>query len=182
MSATGPADCRSDRHLRWLCSPEAPSWLTSPRAARSLSNDTVNEARTEALRPTVWSPSRTLTLTHPPSTTWTPLTQGEGHPRRNPDRGWHGVADGAVVNNDFLKDAGLKPADALAQDDPKTDPSAIKYVNLFVAQKDKADDETYKKIVELFHSKAVMDVVQEETRGTAGEGQREHRRAASVPG
>ena len=78
-------------------------------------------------------------------------------------------ADGAVVNNDFLKDAGLKPADALAQDDPKTDPSAIKYVNLFVAQKDKADDETYKKIVELFHSKAVMDVVQEETRGTAVE-------------
>ena len=78
-------------------------------------------------------------------------------------------ADGAVVNNDFLKDAGLKPADALAQDDPKTDPSAIKYVNLFVAQKDKADDETYKKIVEIFHTKPVMDVVQEETRGTAVE-------------
>ena len=78
-------------------------------------------------------------------------------------------ADGAVVNNDFLKDAGLKPADALAQDDPKTDPSAIKYVNLFVAQKDKADDETYKKIVEIFHTKPVMDAVQEETRGTAVE-------------
>ena len=42
-------------------------------------------------------------------------------------------------------------------------------MNLFVAQKDKADDETYKKVVELFHSKAVMDVVQEETRGTAVE-------------
>ena len=66
-------------------------------------------------------------------------------------------------------DGGLKPADALAQDDPKTDPSAIKYVNLFVAQKDKADDETYKKIVEIFHTKPVMDVVQEETRGTAVE-------------
>lgn len=91
-------------------------------------------------------------------------------------------ADGAVVNNDFLKDAGLKPADALAQDDPKTDPSAIKYVNLFVAQKDKADDETYKKIVEIFHTKPVMDAVQEETRGTAVEVKREHRRAASVPG
>ena len=78
-------------------------------------------------------------------------------------------ADGAVVNNDFLKDAGLKPADALAQDDPKTDPSAIKYVNLFVAQKDKADDETYKKIVEIFHTKPVMDVVMEETRDTAVE-------------
>ena len=78
-------------------------------------------------------------------------------------------ADGAVVNNDFLKDAGLKPADALAQDDPKTDPSAIKYVNLFVAQRDKADDETYKKIVEIFHSEPVMKVVQEETRGTAVE-------------
>lgn len=78
-------------------------------------------------------------------------------------------ADGAVVNNDFLKDAGLKPADALAQDDPKTDPSAIKYVNLFVAQKDKADDEAYKKIVEIFHTKPVMDVVMEETRDTAVE-------------
>ena len=78
-------------------------------------------------------------------------------------------ADGAVVNNDFLKDAGLKPTDALAQDDPKTDPSAIKYVNLFVAQKDKADDETYKKIVEIFHTKPVMDVVMEETRDTAVE-------------
>lgn len=78
-------------------------------------------------------------------------------------------ADGAVVNNDFLKDAGLKPEDALAQDDPETDPSAIKYVNLFVAQRDKADDETYKKIVEIFHSEPVMKVVQEETRGTAVE-------------
>ena len=42
-------------------------------------------------------------------------------------------------------------------------------MNLFVAQKDKADDETYKKIVEIFHTKPVMDVVQEETRGTAVE-------------
>lgn len=76
--------------------------------------------------------------------------------------------DGSVVNNDFLKDAGLQPKDALAQDDPKN-PSAVKYVNLFVAQKDKADDETYKKVVEIFHRESVQKVVQEETKGTAVE-------------
>ncbi|MFW0118661.1 MetQ/NlpA family ABC transporter substrate-binding protein [Rothia sp. P5764] len=76
--------------------------------------------------------------------------------------------DGSVINNDFLKDAGLNPKDALAQDDPAND-SARPYVNLFVSRADDADNETYKKIVELFHSDEVLAAVQEETEGTAVE-------------
>ena len=76
--------------------------------------------------------------------------------------------DAAVINNTFLADAGLSPSDALAQDDPNT-PDARRYVNLFVAQKDKANDETYKKVVEIFHSKTVQDAVKEDSKNTAVE-------------
>ena len=76
--------------------------------------------------------------------------------------------DAAVINNTFLADAGLNPSDALAQDDPNT-PDARRYVNLFVAQKDKANDETYKKVVEIFHSKTVQDAVKEDSKNTAVE-------------
>lgn len=76
--------------------------------------------------------------------------------------------DGSVINNDFLKDAGLNPKDALAQDDPANE-SARPYVNLFVSTADNADNETYKKIVELYHTEEVQAVVQEDTQGTAVE-------------
>ena len=76
--------------------------------------------------------------------------------------------DAAVINNTFLEDAGLNPSDALAQDDPNN-PDARRYVNLFVAQKDKANDETYKKVVEIFHSKTVQDAVKEDSKNTAVE-------------
>ena len=76
--------------------------------------------------------------------------------------------DAAVINNTFLADAGLHPSDALAQDDPNN-PDARRYVNLFVAQKDKANDETYKKVVEIFHSKTVQDAVKEDSKNTAVE-------------
>ncbi|WP_237202823.1 MetQ/NlpA family ABC transporter substrate-binding protein [Rothia endophytica] len=74
--------------------------------------------------------------------------------------------DASVINNDFLMDAGLDPKNALAQDDPANE-SARPYVNLFVAQADDADNETYKKVVEIFHTDAVQQAVQEETQGTA---------------
>ena len=76
--------------------------------------------------------------------------------------------DASVINNTFLADAGLNPSDALAQDDPNN-PDARRYVNLFVAQKDKVNDETYKKVVEIFHSKAVQDAVKEDSKNTAVE-------------
>ena len=76
--------------------------------------------------------------------------------------------DAAVINNTFLADAGLNPSDALAQDDPNN-PDARRYVNLFVAQKDKVNNETYKKVVEIFHSKTVQDAVKEDSKNTAVE-------------
>ena len=76
--------------------------------------------------------------------------------------------DAAVINNTFLEDAGLNPSDALAQDDPNN-PDARRYVNLFVAQKDKVNNETYKKVVEIFHSKTVQDAVKEDSKNTAVE-------------
>lgn len=76
--------------------------------------------------------------------------------------------DASVINNDFIKDAGLNPKDALAQDDPANE-SARPYVNLFVARAADADNETYKKLVELYHTDAVQAVVQDDTQGTAVE-------------
>ena len=76
--------------------------------------------------------------------------------------------DASVINNTFLADAGLNPSDALAQDDPNN-PDARRYVNLFVAQKDTVNDETYKKVVEIFHSKTVQDAVKEDSKNTAVE-------------
>ncbi|GAA1060799.1 MetQ/NlpA family ABC transporter substrate-binding protein [Agromyces bracchium] len=57
----------------------------------------------------------------------------------------------AVINNDFVQDAGLTFADAIAQDDP-SDPTALPYVNIFAARAEDADDETYLKLVEIFQS------------------------------
>ena len=76
--------------------------------------------------------------------------------------------DASVINNTFLADAGLNPSDALAQDDPNN-PDARRYVNLFVAQKDKVDVETYKKVVEIFHTQPVQDAVKEDSKNTAVE-------------
>ena len=67
-----------------------------------------------------------------------------------------------------LVELGLNPSDALAQDDPNN-PDARRYVNLFVAQKDKVNNETYKKVVEIFHSKTVQDAVKEDSKNTAVE-------------
>ncbi|HWS51417.1 MAG TPA: MetQ/NlpA family ABC transporter substrate-binding protein [Microbacterium sp.] len=57
----------------------------------------------------------------------------------------------AIINNDFVEDAGLTFKDALAQDDPE-DPNALPYVNIFAARADEADNETYLKLVEIFQT------------------------------
>ncbi|KRF12653.1 MetQ/NlpA family ABC transporter substrate-binding protein [Nocardioides sp. Soil796] len=72
----------------------------------------------------------------------------------------------AIVNNDFVADAGLKPEDAIAQDDP-SDPNAVPYVNVFVARAGDADDATYKKLVKIFQdSDAVQKELIEASAGT----------------
>ncbi|WP_300267030.1 MetQ/NlpA family ABC transporter substrate-binding protein [Microbacterium sp.] len=57
----------------------------------------------------------------------------------------------AIINNDFVEDAGLSFEDAIAQDDP-SDPNALPYVNVFAARADDADNETYAKLVEIFQT------------------------------
>ena len=59
--------------------------------------------------------------------------------------------DAAVVNNDFVTDAGLKFSDALYQDDPESE-SAKYFINIFAARAEDKDNETYKKLVEIYQT------------------------------
>jgi len=59
----------------------------------------------------------------------------------------------AIINNDFVTQAGLKFEDAIAQDDP-SDPNALPYVNIFAARAEDKDNETYRKLVEIFQTDA----------------------------
>lgn len=75
--------------------------------------------------------------------------------------------DAAVINNDFVEDAGLQFSDALATDDA-ADPTAEPYVNVFAARADDVDDPMYQRLVEIFQdTKAVTDGLQEVSGGTA---------------
>ncbi|MGX5697364.1 MetQ/NlpA family ABC transporter substrate-binding protein [Agromyces soli] len=57
----------------------------------------------------------------------------------------------AIINNDFVEDAGLEFDDAIAQDDP-SDPNALPYVNIFAARAEDKDNKTYQKLVEIFQT------------------------------
>lgn len=73
----------------------------------------------------------------------------------------------AFINNDFVEDAGLTFADAIAKDDPTT-VEAEPYVNIFAARQDDADNETFLKLVEIFQTdQATLDSHQENSGGTA---------------
>ncbi|GAA1208680.1 methionine ABC transporter substrate-binding protein [Microbacterium maritypicum] len=73
----------------------------------------------------------------------------------------------AIINNDFVQDAGLTFEDAIAQDDPE-DASALPYVNIFAARAEDADNETYLKLVEIFQTnRAVQKGLLESSGGTA---------------
>ena len=73
----------------------------------------------------------------------------------------------AVINNDFIKDAGLDPEAALAQDDPE-DERAQPYINIFAANAEDADNEDYLELVRIYHdTQKVQDGVLEASEGTA---------------
>jgi len=74
--------------------------------------------------------------------------------------------DGAVVNNDFVLDAGLDPQAALAQDDPAS-PAAQPYINIWTARAEDKDNATYLKLVEIFQDPEVTDALQAQSKGTA---------------
>lgn len=73
----------------------------------------------------------------------------------------------AIINNDFVEDAGLSAADAIAQDDP-SDPKAIPYVNVFAGRSGEENNETYLKLVEIYqNTRSVQDGVQKASGNTA---------------
>lgn len=73
----------------------------------------------------------------------------------------------AIVNNDFVTDAGLTSSDAIAQDDP-SDPNALPYVNIWAANAKDKDNAVLLKLVEIYQTnQAVLDAVQESAGGTA---------------
>jgi len=73
----------------------------------------------------------------------------------------------AIINNDFVEDAGLTFDDAIATDDP-SDPSAFPYINIFAAKAEDTDNPTYQKLVEIFQTdQDVLDGLQEASGGTA---------------
>jgi D-methionine transport system substrate-binding protein len=75
--------------------------------------------------------------------------------------------DAAIINNDFLNNAGLTGDDALFQDDP-ADPASFPYINVFAVQAKDVDNETLKKLVQIYQdTPAVQEGVQESAGGTA---------------
>ena len=75
--------------------------------------------------------------------------------------------DAAIINNDFVADAGLSASDAIAQDDPN-DPAAFPYINIFVSRAADKDNPTYLKLVEIYqNSQDVLDGVYENSGNTA---------------
>jgi len=59
----------------------------------------------------------------------------------------------AVINNDFIENAGLKASDAIAQDDPN-DPKAQVYINIFATTAANKDNATLLKLVEIYQNDA----------------------------
>ncbi|GAA3585486.1 MetQ/NlpA family ABC transporter substrate-binding protein [Klugiella xanthotipulae] len=75
--------------------------------------------------------------------------------------------DAAIINNDYVEDAGLTADDVIFQDDPE-DESALPYINIFVTRAEDKDNETYRKLVDIYQtSQPVLDAVQKNAGGTA---------------
>ena len=73
----------------------------------------------------------------------------------------------AIINNDFVEDAGLSFEDAIATDDP-SDVSAQPYINIFAARAEDKDNEVLLELVDIFQSTTtVTDGLIETSGGTA---------------
>ncbi|NKX92499.1 methionine ABC transporter substrate-binding protein [Sanguibacter hominis ATCC BAA-789] len=72
----------------------------------------------------------------------------------------------AIINNDFIADAGLKPEDAIAQDDPSS-VGARPYINIWVARDEDKNDPTLLKLVEIAHDAEVEEALKAASGGSA---------------
>ncbi|MGC5165651.1 MetQ/NlpA family ABC transporter substrate-binding protein [Luteimicrobium sp. DT211] len=73
---------------------------------------------------------------------------------------------GAVINNDYIKDTGLKSSEALAQDDPDSD-AAKPYINIWATRAKDKDNAVYAKLVKIAQSSEVEKALQANSDGTA---------------
>lgn len=73
---------------------------------------------------------------------------------------------GVIVNNNFATDAGFDLDSYLYSDDPESK-GAQPYINVFAVRPGDVENETYQKIVELYHDPEVLDAVVESSGGTA---------------
>ncbi len=73
----------------------------------------------------------------------------------------------AIINNDFITDAGIDPEDAIAQDDP-TDPAAQPYINIFATTAENVDDEVLNRLVELYQTNEEVQAGALEASGGTG--------------
>ncbi len=73
---------------------------------------------------------------------------------------------GAVVNNDFVNDAGLDPETALVEDDPSNEASQP-YINVLVVRAEDADDEGLVAIGRLLQDPEVTAALQEQSADSA---------------
>lgn len=73
----------------------------------------------------------------------------------------------AIINNDFVADAGLDAEDAIAQDDPN-DPNALPYVNIWATTAAEKDNPVLLKLVDIYqNTQSVLDEVYANSGDTA---------------
>ncbi|MDO5681630.1 MAG: MetQ/NlpA family ABC transporter substrate-binding protein [Propionibacteriaceae bacterium] len=73
---------------------------------------------------------------------------------------------GAVVNNDFVQDAGLDPQTALFEDNPSS-AAAQPYINVLVVREADAKNEQLLKLGRILHDPAVVDALKKNSAGSA---------------
>ena len=70
-----------------------------------------------------------------------------------------------MINNGVAGQAGFVPnEDAIFLEDPD-DPNARPYINIFAARTEDKENETFKKIVEIYHDPEVVEVIKKDTNG-----------------
>lgn len=72
----------------------------------------------------------------------------------------------AIINNNFLGNAGIKPSDAVLQDDPKTK-EAEPYINVWAVRKEDVDNKTLNELAKLWKDPAVTKAIEKSSNGTA---------------
>ncbi|PZR52125.1 methionine ABC transporter substrate-binding protein [Xylanimonas oleitrophica] len=73
--------------------------------------------------------------------------------------------DASIINNDYVGQANLTAEDAIYSDDPNAS-AAEPYINVWVSRAEDKDNETFKKLVEIYHSPEVTEGVLEASGGT----------------